>query len=163
MKGDVKRKFFSSDWSGWFFLASSPCKLNTAILNTRVWPEFFHGRARESSDWVLGKLRGRGDADHGSIGGSRPMAFLGRARGHSVSEETSPPGKTSPIPFLDAHPRGRSSARNFSDPSAGTLPAHPPRKKFLPGRAARFPALSLLHTLGSIAPSFLPETQKQGG
>jgi hypothetical protein len=37
------------------------------------------------------KLGGRGRADHGSIGGSRPIAFLGRARGHSVSEEASPP------------------------------------------------------------------------
>ena len=70
-------------------------------------------------------------------------------------------GKTSPNRFLDAHPRGRSSLGNFSDPSAGTLPAHSPWKNFFPAELARFPALSLLHTFGSIAPSFLPQTQHQ--
>jgi hypothetical protein len=32
MKGDVKRKSFSADWSGKFGLASSPPELNTIIV-----------------------------------------------------------------------------------------------------------------------------------
>ena len=36
MKGDVKRKNTTADWRGEFGLASSPCKFNTAIMNTRV-------------------------------------------------------------------------------------------------------------------------------
>src|SRR5208283_3061333 len=50
----------------------------------------------------------------------------------------------------------------------GTSPTRAPepflptrRGRTFPGRAARFPALSLLHILGSIAPSFLPQTQHQ--
>src|ERR1039458_3422407 len=50
----------------------------------------------------------------------------------------------------------------------GTSPTRAPdhflptrRGKTFPGRASRFPALSLLHILGSIAPSFLPQTQHQ--
>ena len=41
-------------------------------------------------------------------------------------------GKTPPNRFLDAHPRGRGSLRNFSDPSAGTLAAHSLRENFFP-------------------------------
>jgi len=48
MKGDVKRKVFSADGSGEFGLASSPCKLNTATLNTRVGHLFSTLWAREA-------------------------------------------------------------------------------------------------------------------
>ena len=41
-------------------------------------------------------------------------------------------GKAPPNLFLDAHPRGRSSAGNFPDPSAGTLAARSPWKNFFP-------------------------------
>lgn len=77
MKGDVKRKVFSADGSGEFGLASSPCKLNTAILNTRVWHLFSILWAREAK--VIRrrrKLRGHGDADQGSIGGAEAYGFF---------------------------------------------------------------------------------------
>ena len=59
------------------FLASSPCKLNTAILNTRVWHLFSTLWAREAK--VIRrrrKLRGQGDADQGSIGGAEAYGFF---------------------------------------------------------------------------------------
>jgi len=61
MKGDVKRKSWSADWSGEYGLASSPCKLNTTILNTRVGHLISTLWAQEAK--VIGrrgKLRGHG-------------------------------------------------------------------------------------------------------
>ena len=92
------------------------------------------------------------------------MAFLGRARGHSVSEEASPGwGKPrlsvlSMLTLVEEVPLGTSPTR-----APESLAAHSPRKNFWPGRTARFPALSWLpcglHTCGLVAPSFLPQTQ----
>ena len=47
-----------------------------------------------------------------------------------------------------------------STPAGGRKGARHP---FPSGRASRFPALRLLHTFGSIGPSFLPKTQRQSG
>ena len=77
MKGDVKRKSLSADWSGEFGLASSPCELNTTLVNTRVWHLFSTLWAREAK--VIrrrSKLRGHGGADQGSIGGAEAYGFF---------------------------------------------------------------------------------------
>jgi len=69
-------------------------------------------------------------------------------------------GKTPPNHSLDAHPRGRSSLGSFSDPSAGTLPAHSPWKNFFPAEL-RDSGTKLASHLRLDSASFLPQTQHQ--
>ena len=78
MKGDVKRKSFSADWSGEFSLASSPPLLMAVILNTRVRHLFSTcGRAsRRSSGVVASWCEVLGNADQGSIRGSKAYGFF---------------------------------------------------------------------------------------
>ena len=159
MKGDVKRKSFSDDWSGEFCLASSPFRLNTTIVNTRVWHLFSTLWAREAK-----VIRRREQASRSWIKltrvlseARRPMAFLGQARRHSVDVETSPRrGKPrlslSWMLILVARvPPGTLATR-----APETLRTRGPWKRWWPSARWRFPALSLLGTFDSVVPSFLP-------
>lgn len=94
IEGDVKRKHFASRQEGAVSLASSPCRYHTA----RWAAGFAFARALGSKCMVarfvsvnaehLPAARWPIVANQGSIGDSRPIAFLGCPRGHTVARET---------------------------------------------------------------------------
>src|ERR1035438_8188703 len=138
--------------------------LITVILNTRVRHLFSTLWAREVKvirrrsklkwSWVM-LTRVLWEA-------RRPRAFLGHARRHNVSLETSPRrGKPRlslswMLILVERVPPGTPSTRAQETP----LPRSP-WKSLLPGSRWRFSALSLLRTFGSVVPSFLPQMQSQ--
>jgi hypothetical protein len=104
-------------------------------------------------------------ADQGSIRGSRPMAFLGRARGHSVDLEASPRwGKPRLSLSWMLTLVGEVPPGTLPTPAPETLRTRWPWKNGLPGQGSGFPTLSLwLHTFRSVVASFLPKAQNQRG
>jgi hypothetical protein len=67
---------------------SSPSPLLLAVSATLLASGFIIFRYNVVRSWKLSKRQISEYANHGSIGDSRPIAFSGYARGHSVETET---------------------------------------------------------------------------
>ena len=88
MKGDVKRQSFT-DYRRRRASLDIQSLTSGAGSENCVSAESFHlFRVQRSSILTLRKPRIGESANHGSIGDSRPTAFFGYARGHSVVNET---------------------------------------------------------------------------
>jgi hypothetical protein len=83
-------------------------------------------------------------ANHGSIGDSRPTAFLGYPRGHTVSVETRRVVPAPPNPSKDTHPRTRAPKNR----------KHLPQWNLGMSRFCRAQAACVIRYLGSNASPF---------
>ena len=165
MKGDVKGNISPWTRQPGFSRRPAPVCFRTEFV-TQAGTCIAVARRRGRFPMGLAAVVRARCANQGSIGDSRPMAFLGCARGHSVAQRRFLASqRNSPSPLLDTLPRRPillpGSAKPW--PSKRTATAARRAKSWAWGGSLRALNRCRFQMLDVVAFSFLPKVQGDGG